>query len=271
MSHAAEFFSRNRSKGPSVMTDATIDVPQDATAQLAGLKSRGIMTVFGYISSINPTGGKCWTVARMKAVAAAGMHAGVVHEGWGGVGGKGISAADGARDGAFSVSEMKKLGAPPGACCYFACDQDFSANQIALLVIPYFTAIEKAFVASGYRVGIYGSGNSCMAVLAKKLADKTWIACSTGWGGYKEFVGQADIVQHVSPKISGLDVDTDTCKAGDDVGTFTPFAAASALAPPVPAPAVVPKPTVTSPPLVPSAPLPAEIATSARSFFSRWV
>jgi hypothetical protein len=237
------------------MTDA-IDVNSDATAKLAALKPRGIGTVFGYISSINPHGSKCITPERAKAIAAAGLHLGIVHEGWGGVGGKGISAADGVRDGAFAVKQLPLLGAPPGACCYFACDQDFSAGLIQSLVLPYFRAIDAAFKGSPYLIGVYGSGATCMAVIRAELADKSWLPCSTGWSGYKEWLPQADIVQHVSADIAGLHVDSDTCKAGDDVGTFVPFAPSTATAP---APAV----KVAASIMVP--------ASGIRSFISRWI
>ncbi len=76
----------------------------------------------------------------------------------------------------------------------------------------------------------------------------------------------ADSVQHVSPKVSGLDVDTDTCKAGGDVGRFVPFSAASAPPPPAPVKEVTPVPTATSAPSVPSAPR-QRLRLSARSFF----
>jgi hypothetical protein len=87
------------------MTTLIIDIADDPTPKLAALKASGVRTIFGYLSSISPTGGKCWTPARMRAIAVAGLRAGFVHEGWGGVGGRGISAGDGARDG--------RIAAPP--------------------------------------------------------------------------------------------------------------------------------------------------------------
>src|ERR1700689_329135 len=68
------------------MTALIIDVAEDVTAKLPQLKACGVKTIFGYLSSINPNGGKCFTPPRVRAIAAAGMRVGLVHEGWGGVG-----------------------------------------------------------------------------------------------------------------------------------------------------------------------------------------
>jgi hypothetical protein len=196
-----------------------IDTPNDATAKLPALKTIGIKSVFGYLSSINPNGPKCWTPARVKAAAAAGLRIGLVHEGWGGAPGHGgISAADGARDGAYCRKRAAELGAPKGACVYFACDNDFVGAQIANLVIPYFKAIRAAFGDGFYRVGVYGSGAVCAAVSGAGLADLTWEAQSRGWTGYAGWESKAAIVQGPCTKLEGLDVDSDV--AHGDIGDF---------------------------------------------------
>jgi hypothetical protein len=206
------------------MTALIIDVAEDVTAKLPQLKACGVKTIFGYLSSINPNGGKCFTPPRVRAIAAAGMRVGLVHEGWGGVGGKGISAADGDRDGHYCRAEASVLGAPKGAGVYFACDQDFSPAQINALVVPYFHAIRAAFGGSGFRVGVYGSGAVCAAVKSAGLADLTWEAQSRGWMNYSAWLTKADIIQGPEQVLAGLDVDTDTARAdiGDYVPTFTP-------------------------------------------------
>ncbi len=204
------------------MTTLIIDIAEDPTPKLAALKASGVRTIFGYLSSISPTGDKCWTPARMRALAAAGLRAGLVHEGWGGVGGRGISASDGARDGRYCRAAGIALGAPRGACVYFACDWDFSTAQIQASVIPYFKAIRAAFADGFYRVGVYGSGAVCAAVVAAGLADLTWEAQSRGWLGYGAWLAKASMRQGPDTKILGLDVDTDM--ASSDVGDFVPFA-----------------------------------------------
>jgi hypothetical protein len=202
------------------MSALVIDIADDVTAKLPALKAAGIKTIVGYLSSINPAGGKCWTVARVKAAAAAGFRIGLVHEGWGGVGGRGISAADGARDGAYCRNVAPTLGAPRGACVYFACDTDFTPHQIQTLVIPYFHSVRAAFADGFYRVGVYGSGAVCAAVKAGALADLTWQAQSRGWLGYSAWLAEADVVQGAETHLAALDVDTDT--ANGDFGDYVP-------------------------------------------------
>lgn len=205
------------------MTTLIIDTADDPTPKLAALKASGVRTIFGYLSSINPAGGKCWTPARMRALAAAGLRAGLVHEGWGAVGGGGISAKDGARDGRYCRVAAIALGAPRGACVYFACDWDFSPAQIQASVIPYFKAIRAEFADGFYRVGVYGSGAVCAAVIGAGFADMSWQAQSRGWLGYSAWLAKANMRQGPETKIAGLDIDTDTAQG--DIGDFAPFAA----------------------------------------------
>lgn len=202
------------------MTALIVDVAEDVTAKLPQLKAAGITTVFGYLSSINPNGAKCLTPSRVRAIAAAGMRIGLVHEGWGGVGGKGISAADGDRDGRYCRRQAPALGAPRGACVYFACDQDFTLQQIRSLVLPYFTAIRAAFADKFYRVGVYGSGAVCSAAIAAELADLSWESQSRGWLGYGAWLAKASLIQGPEGSLTGLDVDTDTAQC--DIGGYVP-------------------------------------------------
>jgi len=210
------------------MTMLIIDVALDVTARLPAIKAAGIKTVFGYLSSINPNGPKCWTVDRVKAAAAAGLRVGLVHEGWGGANGKGISAIDGTRDGAFCRKEAAILGAPEDACIYFACDQDFSAAQITNLVIPYFKAVRAAFSDEYFRVGVYGSGAVCGRVISAGLADLSWEAQSKGWTNYSAWLAKASMVQGPEGKVAGVDADTDIAQG--DIGDFVPFAALPVVA-----------------------------------------
>lgn len=215
------------------MTVLIIDTAEDITAKLPAIKAAGVQTVYGYLSSINPTGAKCVTPARARAIAAAGLRLGLVHEGWGGVGGRGISAIDGVRDGNYCKKAAATLGAPKGACVYFACDTDFSSAQVNSMVLPYFEAIREAFEGSGYRVGVYGSGAVCAAVIGAKFADLSWEAQSRGWTGYSAWLNNAAMTQGPETHLDGIDIDTDA--APGDIGDFVPFAEPLAAAAPPPA------------------------------------
>jgi hypothetical protein len=204
------------------MTVIIIDTPVDVTPKLPALKAAGVCSVFGYLSSINPHGEKCVTPARARAIAKAGLRLGLVHEGWGGAAGHGgISKEDGERDGAFCHRIAATLGAPKGACVYFACDTDFNDQKIAELVLPYFQAVKAAFADGFYRVGVYGSGAVCRAVTGAGLASLSWEAQSRGWTGYSAWLASASMVQGRQTRLDGLDADTDT--AAGDIGDFVPF------------------------------------------------
>ncbi|HZS57554.1 MAG TPA: glycoside hydrolase domain-containing protein [Bryobacteraceae bacterium] len=198
-----------------------IDVASDPTPHLAQLKAAGVRTIFGYLSSINPHGEKCWTPQRVKTVAAAGFRIGLICEGWGGVDGKGISQFDGVRDGGYCRATASSLGAPHSACIYFAVDNDFDLPQIRTLVIPYFEGIAAYFDDNYYRVGVYGSGAVCEAVKSLGLVDLTWQAQSRGWMKYSEWHAKADLIQGPEQKLAGLDVDSDFANA-PDIGDYEP-------------------------------------------------
>ena len=174
------------------------------------------------MSSINPFGAKCWTPQRVRAASAAGFRIGLVHEGWGGTGGgRGISAIDGLRDGRYCHKAAPTLGAPKGACVYFACDTDFSAGQISSLAVPYFQEIGGTFADGLYRIGVYGSGLTCETLKDKGLVDLTWIAGSKGWTAYSQWVAKADIVQTVDANLGGISDDSDLAQS-EDIGDYVP-------------------------------------------------
>jgi len=236
-----------------------IDVNEDVTKHLPALSAAGVVTVIGYLNPHGTTG-KVITPQRARAIAAAGMTLGLVSEGWGDFAHGEISAAAGKRDAEHALAALPALGAPTGAAVYFAVDTDASMNQVNGLVVPYFRAIQAAFAGSGYRTGAYGSGAICEAVLANRLVDFTWLSCSLGWLGSKEFLASNkwSLRQHVPSKVVGIDCDVD--EAHGDFGAFVPFgqpaqgAAVVAAAPQVAASAPQPMPTAAAAP-APATPL----------------
>lgn len=201
-----------------------IDTPQITSSQIVHLQADGIKTVIRYLSPINPHGTKCVQPAEAKALAAAGIRLALVNEGWGDFAHGGISAGAGQRDGAFCAAYAPTVGAPIRACIFFAVDVDPSMAQINKLVLPYFTAIKAAFAGSGYRIGVYGSGNTCDMVIANGLADLAWLSCSMGWGGSRAYLAakppQLVLVQHTPTTLANLDVDPND--ALGDFGDFIP-------------------------------------------------
>lgn len=203
-----------------------IDVNVDPTSHLAMLKAAGVETIIGYLDPIGPRNSKCLTAARVKAIAAAGLRVGLVSEGWGDFAHGAISAGAGDRDGAFALKVAPTLGAPDGACIYFAVDTDASAAQARKLVLPYFAAIRTALTPR-LKVGVYGSGAVCAAVLDAGVADHAWLACSMGWTGSRDFLASRRwaLRQHLPAKVAGVPCDPND--AAGEFGDFVPFAAAT--------------------------------------------
>lgn len=199
------------------------DTPNDVTKKLPALVKAGAKTAIRYISSINPSGEKCIKKPEAEAIGNAGLTLGIVHEGWGGANGRGISAQDGHRDGPWSVRYMPSIGAGRSAVVYFAVDTDESAAAIKSQVLPYFSAIKEAFDGSQYAVGVYGSGSVLSAVTSAGFATYTWLSCSKGWAGYKDWLKKANLIQYTPVKLLGLDVDPDIMNSA--FGDFVPFAA----------------------------------------------
>jgi hypothetical protein len=204
-----------------------IDTNVDTTASLSALRADGIATIIRYLDPIGPANPKCIKATEARAIAAAGLRLGLVSEGWGDFAHGGISAGAGQRDGAWCARYAPSVGTPRSACVFFAVDTDAGTAQITKFVIPYFQAVRAAFAGSGYRVGVYGSGAVCGAVMADGLADLSWLSCSTGWSGSKEYLASNRwaLRQHLPQRIAGLD--TDPNDANGDFGDFVPFAAAA--------------------------------------------
>ncbi len=203
-----------------------IDTNHDTTHHVAALKAAGVKTIIRYLSPIAPGGEKCIKPAEARAIAGAGLRLGLVSEGWGDFAHGGISAGAGDRDGAFAAHVAPTLDAPDGACVYFAVDVDASLYQIRKLVVPYFRSVAAAFKehAPKLRVGVYGSGAVCEAVIGAKLADLAWLSCSMGWTGSREFLASNKwaLRQHLPQPVASIDADPDD--PNGDIGDFEPFA-----------------------------------------------
>lgn len=211
---------------------AIIDTNHDMTPYLPALSAAGIETVIRYLSPIDPNGEKCIKPPEAHAIAGAGLRLALVCEGWGDFAHGAISAGAGERDGAWCTDYAPAVGAPAGACLYYAIDVDASADQIRKLVLPYFRSIRAGHEAVGikYRNGVYGSGSVCAAVLAAGLADLSWLSCAMSWTGSRAFLAANNWVlrQHVPATLCGIDCDAD--EANGDFGAFAAFAASQPTA-----------------------------------------
>jgi hypothetical protein len=198
-----------------------IDTTEDVTSVLSALRVAGVTGIIGYLNPLGPTS-KVVTQDRARAIGAAGMTLALVSEGWGDFAHGGISAGAGERDAAHAKQAVAALGVASPPTVYFAVDTDATQAQITKLVLPYFAAIRAAYNG---RVGVYGSGAVCSAVLAAKTASLAWLACSTGWAGYQDLLksGKWALRQHLPSYVAGVSCDVNDVQG--DYGAFVPFAA----------------------------------------------
>jgi hypothetical protein len=105
-------------------------------------------------------------------------------------------------------------------------DYDASQTDRDGVITAYFEGIRNGFHAEAlpgepaYSVGVYGSGATCSTLLSAALADKAWLAQSSGWDGYDDFVDW-HVKQHAETVQCGLDVDPDEVSAArPDFGGF---------------------------------------------------
>jgi hypothetical protein len=206
-----------------------IDTNRDTTSRLAQLRAAGVETIIRYYARAMSS--KVIRRAEALAIGAAGLRLGIVYEG----AGDRLAAFSediGRRDAAFSRSygatETKQ---PAGSAVYFAVDFDASAAEISRAIVPYFRGVAHAFAEPNglprYRVGVYGSGAVCEAVLDAGLAELAWLSCSTGWSGYRAFLqsGRWALKQHLPTLVAGLDADPDERNPQrPDIGDFVPGA-----------------------------------------------
>lgn len=146
-------------------------------------------------------------------------------------------AVAGDYDGRQALALAHKFGQLVGAVIMFTADWDEQASQNAT-VLAYLTAAKAAL--NGYaRIGIYGNGALCQAMLDAGVADLTWLAGGSGMRDTKAFAasGRATIVQDVGDKRGldlGIDIDSDVALV-EDYGGWTAVAAAPVVQP-APAP-----------------------------------
>jgi uncharacterized protein (TIGR02594 family) len=219
--------------GPAPVLGGIVDTNEDTTGHLTALKSDHVGTVIRYVG--RTSGAKVLISApEARAVAAAGMNLGLVFEG----NGRPSGTAVGIADGQLALQQASEVGAPQGACIYYAVDYDAPQSDMAGIGAA-FTAF-KAAVSPTYAVGCYGSGSVNSQLLAAGLIKYRWITQSSGFSGSKAAVaaGQYELLQHLPQTVGGLDCDPNTTREPNlDIGVFVPFGtlpAAPTLPPPAP-------------------------------------
>ena len=73
---------------------------------------------------------------------------------------------------------------PRGSTIYFGVDGPW---QELTNIVAYFKEVYARLTRTGYRVGVYGSGLVCNALLTTGLAESCWLAAPTAWPDYHAY------------------------------------------------------------------------------------
>jgi Domain of unknown function (DUF1906) len=202
-----------------------IDTPWTATAKLTALKKAGVETIIRYYNFNNSKKlpEKRIEKAEAAAIHAAGMTVAVVFQQFQRDVGD-FTADKGKSSFARAIELAGNIGQPAGGVIYFACDVDFIKKTQLAAVETFFTAISASMAtlpkAERFMIGAYGSGTVLAMLQAKKLVERTWLAQSTGWSGFKDYKKSKAwaLLQGPQTKVGGLDCDTN--EANGDFGAF---------------------------------------------------
>lgn len=203
-----------------------IDVSTNCADNAAALAAAGVQTVIRYYSRDTIRPAKRLTPGEARALCAAGLRIGVVHEGRYGDVPANFTHDCGFADGQYAQHYgLDTIGQPHGTTIWFGVDFDATAEQLTEAVLPYFQGIADGLKAAGgavFDIGVYGSGRTCAAVLDARLASRAWLAQSTGWSQHAAFAqsGRATLIQGPQTKIAGTACDPDELGAGKSLGDF---------------------------------------------------
>jgi len=198
------------------------DTTENCAAKAAAIKAGGYDFVARYLSSHH------WKVIspdEANELGSAGLSVVLVYED-NPTAGSYFSFGQGESDGARAAQQAGLLGAPANTTIYFAVDYDASDSDLAGPIMDYFQGVVgsfRSFAAANkpqYRVGVYGSGAACMAMISAGLTKQGWLAQARRWRGHDKFT---DFVmnQGMPAIIAGLSVDPD-----DAIGDYGPIPAA---------------------------------------------
>jgi hypothetical protein len=140
-----------------------------------------------------------------------------------------FSFGQGESDGTRAAQQASLLGAPDNTTIYFAVDYDAADADLAGPITDYFQGVVisiRSFAAANnpqYRVGVYGSGATCMAMISAGVTTQGWLAQARRWRGHDKFTNFV-INQGMPAIIIGLSVDPD-----DAIGDYGAIPAAPAF------------------------------------------
>lgn len=200
-------------------------------AMIPAMKAAGIEAVCRYLSN---SLAKNLSLDEAKLLSAAGIKCVLV---WEALGDRysSFTAGQGMTDAERAVAQATALGMPKGGAIYFAVDFDANAQEIAGGITAYMRAVMQSqpWGLNGWRIGIYGNGAVCKAMLDAGLADLAWVWGAGGTNGTAAFIASNRwaIHQHPTKQWFGASVDPDDVQ-GDYGGWLLGDAPRPTAAPP---------------------------------------
>jgi hypothetical protein len=180
----------------------------------ACLKKQGFSFVMRYYRSRKSKLNRL-TQEEAKTICGAGLTLGAVFE-FRSTSAPYFTTDQASQDAEDAFKQAAAVGQPLRSAIYFTVDYDADPKKDLKAIRAYFQVVANA-IRPTYKIGVYGSGAICGALLDAGLADFAWLSQSTGFAGTATFT-RWNLKQAMPLKLCGLDSDPDT--AHDDFGGF---------------------------------------------------
>jgi len=189
MSTIKQLMTSNGDTNRSAKACDTSFIINDAKAET--LVNNGIEIVGRYLSgTVNGLRSKALTVGELNIIFNHGLRVFTIFQ-EGGAHPMNFIKGKGTQDAHKAIAAAKRLGFGNYTTIYFAVDFDAYDYEVTELIIPYFREISSVFnkmnalpEAPFYKIGIYGSRNTCTRVSELELAAYSFVAdMSTGYSG----------------------------------------------------------------------------------------
>jgi Domain of unknown function (DUF1906) len=151
------------------------------------MKAIGISTIIRYYDHEDETlPGKTLRRGERDAIVMNGLKMGVVFQHRNNKFAS-FTALRGRQDAERSLVLAAENSQPRGSAIYFGVDGPWNTPDELANIMAYFQAVNARLAGSGYRVGVYGSGLVCNALLAHGLAELCWLAAPASWPDFSAY------------------------------------------------------------------------------------
>src|SRR5438477_313120 len=195
------------------MTDPRVEAVDSSApvtqSFLDQIKAIGIRTIIRYYDHEDETlPGKTLRRGERDAILMNGLKMGVVfqhrHDKF-----ASFTALRGRQDGERSLILAAENAQPRGSAIYFGVVGPWHAPYELANIMEHFREVNARLGGSRYRVGLYGSGLVCNALLANGLAELCWLAAPTSWPDFSAWyqTKRWKLVQLPTTQCGGRSVD----------------------------------------------------------------